>query len=66
MVLTWIPEGWVGGGGGGLNQFWKSRWNGVGAKICLLSGGGVDFFWNNPMRVIFDSNRTDKLNWPSK
>ena len=39
------------GKGGMLNQFWKPRWKGGGPKICLPSGGGVDFFWNNPFNI---------------
>ena len=39
--------------GGGLKQFWKSRWmgGGGGQKPYLLCRGGVDFFWNNPFVV---------------
>ena len=33
--------------GGGLKQFWKSRWKG-GSKNRAFRRGGVDFFWNNP------------------
>ena len=36
--------------GGGLKQFWKSRWKG-GSKNCAFRRGGVDFFWNNPIMV---------------
>ena len=32
--------------GGGLKQFWKSRWEG-GSKNRAFRHGGVDFFWNN-------------------
>ena len=38
--------GW--GGGGGLKQFWKTRWKGGVKKTCLPLGG-LDFFWNNPI-----------------
>ena len=34
--------------GGGLKQFWISRWMG-GSKNCAFRRGGVDFFWNNPL-----------------
>ena len=34
--------------GGGLKQFWKSRWEG-GSKNRAFRRGGVDFFWNNPI-----------------
>ena len=57
-----IQMGWGGGGvfelgnpegkGGMLKQFWKSRWKGGGGpKICLPSGGCVDFFCNNPFNI---------------
>ena len=36
--------------GGGLKQFWKSRWKG-GSKNRAFRRWGVDFFWNNPFRV---------------
>ena len=33
------------GGGGVLEQFWKSRWKGGGSKnMPSIGGGGVDFF----------------------
>ena len=35
--------------GGGLKQFWKFRWEG-GSKNHAFHCGGVDFFWNNPLR----------------
>ena len=38
--------------GGGLKQFWKSRWEG-GSKNHAFCREGVDFFWNNPL-VDFD------------
>ena len=41
--------GWVGGGGVGLKQFWKSRWKGGGVIKTCLPLGGLDFFWNNPI-----------------
>ena len=54
-----IQIGGVGGGrgslnleilrGGGLKQFWKFRWEG-GSKNRAFHRGGVDFFWNNPLR----------------
>ena len=34
--------------GGGLKQFWKTRWKG-GSKNHAFRRGGVDFFWNNPI-----------------
>ena len=34
--------------GGGLKQFWKSRWKG-GSKNHAFHRGGVDFLWNNPI-----------------
>ena len=38
--------------GGGLKQFWKSRWmGGGGSKNRTFRRGGVDFFWNNPFVV---------------
>ena len=37
--------------GGGLKQFWKSRWKG-GSKNCAFRHGGVDFFWNNPLSLL--------------
>ena len=37
-------------GGGGLKQFWKSRWKG-GSKNRAFCRGGVDFFWNNPIYI---------------
>ena len=52
-------------GGGSSISFGNPDGIGGGGKNMPSVGGGVDFFWNNPMRVIFDSNRTDKLNWPS-
>ena len=41
--------------GGGLKQFWKSRWMGEGEteKTCAFHRGGVDFFWNNPFQLVF-------------
>ena len=36
--------------GGGLKQFWKSRWKG-GSKNCAFRRGGVDFFWNDLIMV---------------
>ena len=44
--------------GGGLKQFWKSRWEG-GSKNRDFRRGGVDFFWNNPMGS--NDNRLIKL-----
>ena len=38
--------------GGGLKQFWKSRWKGGGVKKPCLSCGGVDYSWNNPFNNI--------------
>ena len=37
--------------GGGLKQFWKSRWEG-GSKNRAFRRGGVDFFWNNPLTLL--------------
>ena len=37
--------------GGGLKQFWKSRWIG-GSKNHAFGRGGLDFFWNNPLNKI--------------
>ena len=38
--------------GGGLKQFWKSRWEGGGgSKNRAFRRGGVDFFWNNPIKI---------------
>ena len=46
-------------GRGGLQQFWNSRWK-KGSKQCAFCHGGVDFFWNNPIRVK-RVNRTNHL-----
>ena len=46
--------------GGGLKQFWKSRWEGGGgSKNRAFRRGGVDFSWNNPIQVISVPN----ANW---
>ena len=38
--------------GGGLKQFWKSRWEGGGgSKNRAFRRGSVVFFWNNPFFV---------------
>ena len=31
-------------------QFWNSRWKGASKKRAFRHGG-VDFFWNNPMKT---------------
>ena len=39
--------------GRGLKQFWKFRCNlggGGGSKDRAFCSGGVEFFWNNPIR----------------
>ena len=38
--------------GGGLKQFWKSRWE-EGAKNRAFRRGGVDFFGNNLLKEEF-------------
>ena len=39
--------------GGGLKQFWKSRWEGGGGKKTVPSVMGVwIFFWNNPLLLL--------------
>ena len=47
--------------GGGLKQFWKSRWM-AGSKNRVFRRGGVDFFWNNPITAhIFTANHIKGL-----
>ena len=43
--------------GGGLKQFWKSRWKG-GSKNHAFHQGGVDYFWNNPFNNILKEHLT--------
>ena len=57
-TILWKSR-WVGGSlnleilrGGGLKQFWKSRWE-EGAKNRAFRHGGVDFFWDNPLKEEF-------------
>ena len=59
-LWTWIPGG-IGGGTQVVLEI-QVEWGVKKHAFCR----GMDFFWNNPMRVIYDSNKTDKLNWPSK
>ena len=58
MVLTWIPEGRGGVGAQSVLEI-QMEWEGGGGQKYAFCRGGVDFFWNNTMRVIFDSNRTE-------
>ena len=58
-------ENQMGGLGGGLKQFWKSRWKGGGQKN-VPSIGGLDFFWNNPISThLYQSSSPfkKKLKW---
>ena len=40
------------GGTGGSVWPWKSGWEGGSKNLAIRRGGGVDFFWNNPMSHI--------------
>ena len=52
---------WKFGWEGGSQRSRKSGWEGGSKNLAIRQGGGVDFFWNNPM--LHDGKITAPFPW---